>query len=166
MWDGVLYLYLHNTLSIIWAQTFFQKIKENTPLTWKADFLLMVANPHSLRSLVWYQLLSPYFPIPPRPLPPFWPILCYNDDINNFGLLVQNTTLYQSLLQWYLTRNNMILWQGYNCFTEILTQSVYTFSSSYIYSQILLRHLCLWDMLLWDILLWDLHLCDILLYSS
>ncbi len=41
------------------------------------------------------------------------------------------------------------------------------------YSQILLRHLCLWDMLLWDMLLWDilvvlrdLHLCDILLYSS
>ncbi len=31
----------------------------------------------------------PYLPISPHPLPPPWPILYYNDDINNFGLLVQ-----------------------------------------------------------------------------
>ncbi len=33
---------------------------------------------------------SSYFPIPSHPYLPPWPILYYNDDINNFGLLVPN----------------------------------------------------------------------------
>jgi hypothetical protein len=46
------------------------KVKKKTPLTWKADVLLMVANPHPLWSLAWYQLPSLYFPISPHPFPP------------------------------------------------------------------------------------------------
>jgi hypothetical protein len=38
--------------------------KKKTPITWKANVLLMVANPHPLWSLARYQLPSPYFPIP------------------------------------------------------------------------------------------------------
>jgi hypothetical protein len=62
------------------------KGERRTPLTWKVDVLAMVANPRPLWSLAWYELPSPYFPNSTHPLPPFWPILCYNDDVNNFGL--------------------------------------------------------------------------------
>jgi hypothetical protein len=55
----------------------------------------MVANPHLLWSLAWCQLPSPYFPSPPHPFPPLWPILCYNEDINNFGLLGPEQEGYQ-----------------------------------------------------------------------
>jgi hypothetical protein len=50
--------------------------------------LLMMANLHPDWSLAWYQLPSPYFPISPHLIPPPWPILYYNDNINNFSLLV------------------------------------------------------------------------------
>jgi hypothetical protein len=49
------------------------KEERKTPLTWKAGVLLMVANPHPSRSLAWYQLPSPYFPISPHPSHPFGP---------------------------------------------------------------------------------------------
>jgi hypothetical protein len=52
-----------------------------------ADVWLMVANPHPLWSLAWSQLPSPTFQSPLTPFPPLWPILYYNDNINNFGLL-------------------------------------------------------------------------------
>ncbi len=48
-------------------------MKQKTPLTWKANVLLMVANPHPPCSLAWYQLPSPYFPISPHHLPPLGP---------------------------------------------------------------------------------------------
>ncbi len=47
--------------------------KKKTPITWKANVLLMVANPHPLWSLAWYQLPSPYFPIPLHLFRPFSP---------------------------------------------------------------------------------------------
>ncbi len=61
---------------------------KNLQLTWKASFLLMVANPHPLWSLVWYLLptlwLLPLSPLR-HPLNPHYTI--NNDNINNLGLL-------------------------------------------------------------------------------
>jgi hypothetical protein len=60
--------------------------------------LLMVVNSHPLWSLAWYHLPSPYFPIHPHPFPPLWPILCYNDDIQNFHLLSPEHFLFRVCL--------------------------------------------------------------------
>jgi hypothetical protein len=48
----ILFLYLHNMQSIISAKHLLQEIKKS-PLTWKADVFLMVANPHPLWSFAW-----------------------------------------------------------------------------------------------------------------
>jgi hypothetical protein len=81
----LLYIYIRNN-QLFGHNLLHQRYKIN-PLTWKADILLMVANPHPLWSLAWYQLPSPYFPIPAHLFLPLWHILYYNDDINNFGHL-------------------------------------------------------------------------------
>ncbi len=71
-----IYIYIYTTHTVIYYLGTNHRLKErkNTPLTRKPDILLMVANPHPLWSLVWYELPSPYFPIPPHPYSPPWPI--------------------------------------------------------------------------------------------
>jgi hypothetical protein len=48
-----LYLYIYkNAINYLGLTPFLQEIKKS-PLTWKVDVLLMVANPHPLWSLAW-----------------------------------------------------------------------------------------------------------------
>jgi hypothetical protein len=85
------YLYIYITCNYFLGTTpFHQNKKGKTPLNWKADVLLMLANPHLLWSLAWYQLPSPYFPIrltPSHPLGPYY-ITMTTSTISVF--LVQN----------------------------------------------------------------------------
>jgi hypothetical protein len=47
------HLYIYITHNQLFGPDPFVKMKKETPLTWKADLLLMVANPFSLWSLAW-----------------------------------------------------------------------------------------------------------------
>jgi hypothetical protein len=69
----------HNHL--LWAG------EEKNTLSRKTNVMLMVANPIHFGPLLGINCPSLTFQSPLTPLSPLWPILYYNDDINNFGLL-------------------------------------------------------------------------------
>jgi hypothetical protein len=81
------------------------KEEEKTPLTWKADVLLMMGNPHPLWSLA-NQLPSPYFPISPHPFGPYY-VTMTTSTISVF--LIWNNTV-EKKGKCYLHRS---LWNAY-----------------------------------------------------
>jgi hypothetical protein len=67
-----LYLYIYTTHHQLFGPEPLVKMLKKTPLSWKVNVLLMVANPHPLWSLAWQQLPTLYFLIPPHPLLTPW----------------------------------------------------------------------------------------------
>ncbi len=109
MWPHMVYFKLLNTkmLSLFTQHiisylgiTPFVKGERKTPLPWKADVLLMVANPYPLWSLAWYSINCPTltFQSPLTHSHPFGPYFTMMTSTILVSL-VWNNTVFKYLLQ-------------------------------------------------------------------
>jgi hypothetical protein len=70
-------VYIYTTHDQLLPEPLVKRREKKPQLTWKADILLMVANPHPLWSLAWQQLPRPLILTPFTHFPPLQPALHY-----------------------------------------------------------------------------------------